>query len=258
MSRWNAVVLAGDRGTGDPVANAANVSGKAAAVLQHKTLVERVVSVLHEANSIDKIYAVGPSQDCLHSHEEINAVLSKFKVTHIEPAKGPSASAMRGVIDSGYYPTLVVTCDLPLLSSTMIDDYCQRAENIQADFIVGAIDYALIGMKIPKLKKTKYQFDGQAVCFANIFAVLNTNGVKAIEYWQDVEESRKRPIELIRKIDWLSIFSYKLGRLSLSQVAGKLSNKVGARMVIEKFTVPELAIDVDSAHDYKVLSEYLR
>ena len=100
--------------------------------------------------------------------------------------------------------------------------------------------------------------DFAAVCFANVFAVLNTDGVKAIEYWQDVEESRKRPIELIRKIDWLSILSYKLGRLSLSQVADKLSNKVGARLVIENFSVPELAIDVDSAHDYKVLSEYLR
>ncbi len=258
MSSWNAVVLAGDRGVSDPVANAANVYGKAAAKFQNITLIERVITVLNQADSINKIFAVGPSQQCLDKHSNVSALLDKYSVEILAPAKGPSASAMRGVLVSASYPTLVVTCDLPLLESSMIDDYCQQVMNVDADFVVGAIDYSLIGMKIPELKKTKYLFNGQAVCFANVFAVLNTDGVKAIEYWQDVEESRKRPIELIRKVDWLSILSYKLGRLSLSQVADKLSNKVGARLVIENFSVPELAIDVDSAHDYKVLSEYLR
>ncbi len=258
MISWNAVVLAGDRGLTDPVANAANVYGKAAAKLQNVTLIERVITALNQSNSINKIFAVGPSQQCLDEHSEVTVLLGKHKVEIIQPAKGPSASAMRGVLASASYPTLVVTCDLPLLESSMIDAYCQQVINLDADFVVGAIDYALIGETISALKKTKYKFNGQAVCFANLFAVLNPQGVKAIEYWQQVEESRKKPIELIRKIDWLSILSYKLGRLSLSQVASKLSHKVDAKLVIENFSVPEFAIDVDSAHDYEVLSRHLK
>ncbi|MFK7795389.1 MAG: nucleotidyltransferase family protein [Gammaproteobacteria bacterium] len=258
MATWNAVVLAGDRGLTDPVANAANVYGKAAAKLQNIMLVERVVTALNQSDSINKIYAVGPSQQCLSEHLEISVLLDKHDVEIIDPAKGPSASAMRGVLASASYPTLLVTCDLPLLNSSIIDAYCQKVINVDADFVVGAIDYRLIGGAISALKKTKYKFNGQAVCFANLFAVLNPQGVKAIEYWQQVEESRKRPIELIRKIDWLSILSYKFGRLSLSQAANKLSHKVGAKLVIENFSMPELAIDVDSAHDYEVLSRYLK
>ncbi len=258
MTSWNAVVLAGDRGISDPVANAANVYGKAAAKLQNIMLIERVITALNQSDSINRIFAVGPSQQCLDKHPGISILLDKSNVEILAPANGPSASAMSGVLKSASYPTLVVTCDLPLLESSMIDDYCQRLINVDADFVVGAVDYELIGEKVPALKKTRYQFDGQAVCFANLFAVLNQQGVKAIEYWQDVEQSRKKPIELIRKIDWLSLLSYKLGRLTLSQVANKLSNKVGAKLVIEDFSVPELAIDVDSAHDYEVLSNYLK
>jgi GTP:adenosylcobinamide-phosphate guanylyltransferase len=258
MTSWNAVVLAGDRGVRDPVANAANVYGKAAAKLQNITLIERVVAVLNQSDSIDQIFAVGPSQQCLDKNSEVSTLLQRYGVEIIEPAKGPSASAMRGVLASASYPTLVVTCDLPLLEASMIDDYCRQVINVDADFVVGAIDYALIGERLSALKKTKYQFNGKAVCFSNLFAVLNPQGVKAIEYWQDVEESRKKPMELIRKIDWLSVLRYKLGHLSLSQVAEKLSQKVGAKLVIENFSMPELAIDVDSAHDYEVLSNYLK
>ena len=258
MASWNAVVLAGDRGLSDPVANAANVAGKAVAKLQNITLIERVVTALNQSDSINKIVALGPSPQCLDKHSDVGALLDKYGVEILEPAKGPSASAMRGVLHNGTYPTLVITCDLPLLNSSMIDEYCQQVIKVDADFVVGSIDYALINENISALKKTKYQFNGQAVCFANLFAVLNPQGLKAIEYWQDVEESRKKPIELIRKIDWLSILSYKLGRLSLSQVANKLSQKVGAKLVIENFSIPELAIDVDSAHDYEVLSNHLK
>tara|TARA_R110002096_G_scaffold346343_1_gene539799 strand:- start:1034 stop:1810 length:777 start_codon:yes stop_codon:yes gene_type:complete len=257
MVQWNAVVLAGDRGLTDPVARAANVYGKAAVKLQDTMLIERVISTLYQSASINKIFVVGPGQQCLNNHAQINDLLKKYNVEIIEPAKGPSASAMKGVLASACYPTLVVTCDLPLLEPLMIDEYCQRVINVDADFVAGAIDHALIGEKIAALKKTRYKFNGQVVCFANLFAVLTPQGVKAIEYWQAVEESRKKPVQLIRKIDWLSVLSYKLGRLSLLQVANRLSRKVGARLVIEDFNIPEFAIDIDSAHDYEVLSRYL-
>lgn len=258
MKSWNAVVLAGDRGKSDPVAKAAGVYGKAAAKIQNITLIERVVAVLAQSDSVNKIFTVGPSRECLKNHSDVRALLGEYDVEVLDPANGPCASAMQGVIVSASYPTLVVTCDLPLLESSMIDDYCQHMANVKADFVVGAIDYALIQKRITRLNKTKYQFNDQAVCFANLFAVLNPQGIKAIEYWQQVEESRKKPIELIRKIDWLSVFSYKLGRLSLSQVEDKLSRKVGAKLVIENLSIPELAIDVDSADDFEVLSHYIK
>ena len=257
MKQWNAVILAGDRGPSDPVARAANVEGKAFAMLQDKTLMERVVSVLHESVYVNKIYTVGPKQGYLVKHPRIQSFLEKHAVHMVDPAAGPSASAIKGVMQSAFYPTLLVTCDLALLNANLVDEYCVKMSQVEADFVACAVDYQQIHKKIPALKKTQYHFDRQTVCFANVFSVLSASGLKAIEYWQDVEQSRKKPIELINKIDWLGVLKYKFGRLSLNQAASRLSSKVGARLEIATMSQPELAIDVDSAHDYRVIQDYL-
>ena len=255
---WNAIMLAGDRGSNDPVNVSANVSGKAAAKLRGRMLIEHVSSALYESNVVKQIYAVGPDEYCLNQHGEINAILERFKITHIPPEAGPSSSALKGVFTANAYPILVVTCDLPLLTSTMVDEFCRSMENVQADFVVGAISYDEIKSKLPTLLKTKYKFAGHSVCFANMFAVLNESGLRAIEYWQDLESDRKKPLKLIRKIDWRGVIKYKLGKLSLDQAADGLSQKVNAKIVIKNLSIPELAVDVDSAHDYQVLNQYMQ
>ena len=156
MKPWNAVVLAGDRGENDPVASIANVSGKATVKLQHSTLLERVLGVLHQSSYINKIFTVGPSKACLSESPNLQEMLDRLDVTVIEQAEGPSASALRGIAVADYYPILLITCDLPLLEVRMLDDYCQKVESIDADVVVGAVDHSLIEAKIPELKKTKY------------------------------------------------------------------------------------------------------
>lgn len=254
--QWNAVILAGDRGSTDPVATAAGVEGKAFAKLKGYTLFERIITVLTDCKHIEKIYAVGPSQAYLSNYPSVRSCVEQHDVELIEPANGPSASAILGVLQSSHYPTLIVTCDLALLSSEILEDYCMALSEEKADFVATAIDYQCINAMIPELKKTQYKFAKQSVCFANVFAVLTPQGLRALEYWQDVEKSRKKPIQLIRKIDWLSLLNYKIGRLSLEQVAEKLSIKVGANLKIVSMRHAELAIDVDSAADYRIMQAY--
>ena len=258
MSNWNAIVLAGDRGVNDPLANAAKVFGKAAVKLNGQTLLERVVSTLINARCIDKIYVVGPGDECLQQHSYLSIFLENNNVVCLPPESGPSSSALKAVIKSDYYPTLIITCDLPLLNSQQIDDYCNSVQSLDADFVVTAVNYEDIGQCMPELKKTKYRFGTKQVCFANVFAVLSKPGLRAIEYWKDIENSRKKPIEIIRKIDWLSILRYKFRLLTLDQTANSLSQKVGAKIKIERSSVPNLALDVDSAHDYEVFTKYFK
>lgn len=257
MKQWDAIILAGDRGVHDPVAMAANVEGKAYATLGANTLLERVATELRQCARIKNIFAVGPGIESLDRHQGIQAALEKLQVQPISPAAGPSASALKGLTTSSFYPSLLVTCDLALINTRCIETYCDAVINLQADFVATAIDYQKIHEIIPSLRKTRYRFNQSSWCFANVFAVLNPNGLKAIEYWQHLEESRKKPIQLIRKIDWWSLVNYKLGRLSLEQVALTLSQKVGAHLQIVNMSIPELAIDVDSAHDYRVVKSYL-
>lgn len=258
MKKWNAVVLAGDRGSADPVAKIAKVDGKALAKLNDITLIERIINVLNEAECINEIYTLGPRRDCLSKSGQVMSIFKEYGVNYLEPEHGPSASALLGVKTSAHFPTLVVTSDLPLLNADIIEDYCSRMENQKEDFVVTAVNYLDIKNLLPELKKTKYKFAGKEVCFANIFAVLKPPGMKALSYWQDVEQSRKNPLEVIRKIDWWSVLRYKFGCLDIEQASESLSKKLGAKLTIEQSSMPELAIDLDSEHDFILLTEFMK
>jgi len=257
MKKFNAVVLAGDRGLVDPVAQAAATFGKAAVEFQNVSLLERILSTLRQAQSVAQINVVGPSQSCLEQCPHLYDVIDKYGAHYIVPASGPSASAALGIRTAQHLPILISTCDLPLLNAQAVDLFCQHVASIKADFIAGAVEYEHIGQLIPELKKTQYTFVGQKLCFANLFAVIEEPGLRAIEYWQSIEKSRKKPLEMVKKIDWMSLVRYKMGLLSLDEVERVMSQKIGARLRVQLFNRPELAIDVDSAHDYKVMSDYL-
>ena len=257
MEHWNAIVLAGDRAESNPVAKIAQVACKAEAKLAGKTQLERVFSALAQSKSIKEIYSLGPDENIVQNKLEIDNLIKKYNVHRLPVASGPSISALNGLQHSAYYPALVLTCDLPLLDSKLIDRYCQQMINVDADFVIGAVEEKLIKELLPTLKKTVYQFSGRSLCFANLFSVLTKSGLRAIEFWRDVEASRKKPLEVIRRVGWISVLRYKLGLLNASHAARQLSNKTGARIAIENIVLPELAIDVDSVHDYQLLEAYL-
>lgn len=253
---FNVVVLAGDRGLEDPVVKHAQVTNKAEISLGGVMQLERVLMALFLAGSINEIFVVGPNKQ--QSSIEIENVLAKYNATSIPVAAGPSASAMRGLEASKVYPTLVVTCDLPLITAEHIDAYCLQISNIKADFIIGAVDYELISERFPELRKTIYGFSNESICFANIFAVMSEKGIRAVDFWREMEDLRKSPLQIISKLGWGNILSYKLGRLQLARVATVLSKRVEARVSIENIPCVALAVDVDSVHDFEVMSAHLQ
>ncbi len=255
--RWNAVILAGDRAQNDPVAVFTGVSCKAEVPIGSSMLLRRVVTALANSRYVEEIYCVGPDEHVITDKYSVAALFEEFNVTRLPIEIGPSLSALRGVQASSHYPTLIVTCDLPLLSADLVDKYCQNLNNIHADFAIGAVDSRRISNLLPELKKTTYQFGVQSVCFANLFSVMTESGMRAIEFWQNIEGSRKKPLEVIRQVGGFSILQYKLGKLSLQQAARQLSRKTSAHIEIVDTPYPEVAVDVDSVSDYKILQAKL-
>ena len=257
MKKWNAVILAGDRSKTDSVAQHTQVNCKAEVVLAGKTLLERVIVALAKSTHISKIFTVGPDPAIVKNIERLNELLKRYNITSLPIAEGPSLSALQGVQASSNYPTLVLTCDLPLLNTELVECYFERIAEANADFVIGAVEHKYIAKLLPNLKKTSYLFGSQSVCFANLFAVLSEKGMHAIQYWQDIEGSRKKPLAVIKRVGWTSVLRYKAGLLDIDHAAQQLSRKTGARIAILDIDFPELAIDVDSVDDFEQLQNYL-
>ena len=65
-------------------------------------------------------------------------------------------------------------------------------------------------------------------------------------------------MQIIAKLGWKNIISYKLRRMSLHDVAMILSARVNANIEIKNISSPQLAIDVDSKEDYELMRDFLR
>ena len=257
QGRWNAVVLAGDRDKQDSLIVAANVESKAQIEIDGVMLIEKVLTALADAKSIDNIFVVSSEVESSVLKDSLARIFTTYSAKSLLAAQGPCASAIRGVEVSKHYPTLIITSDLPLICAEHIDNYCASVESIDADFVITAIPHDVILQTVPSIKKTTYKLNRQSMCFANLFALKTSTALNALNFWQDVESKRKSPIKLIASIAWQYLLSYAFGRLSLNDVGVILSKQSNASIKLANIACAELAIDIDTKEDYKIIREHL-
>jgi len=112
MTTWNALILAGDRGPSDPVAQAAGVPTKAFAEIAGRPMIEYVVDALRGSGRIGEI-GVSIAADA----PELPAGLTRFDMEAT-----PATSAAAGVGAMGT-PLLITTAAHPLLTAEMVQDF---------------------------------------------------------------------------------------------------------------------------------------
>ena len=91
-SSFTAVVLAGDRGPGDWVARAANVSCKALTPVGGTPMVLRVLNALDEAREIEGIILCGPAKSSINQEKRLRALIDSGQVKWLENHATPSSS----------------------------------------------------------------------------------------------------------------------------------------------------------------------
>ena len=142
-----AVVLSGTHQNPRRLVNGRN---KAFLEIDGRPLVRHVVDALRAARHISEIFVVGPA-------DELASVLSDCPEVYCVPQEGKLLSngwaAIRAVearreqqaeSDSAARPVLLVSCDLPLASPAAIDDFVERAA--QVDAASGANNAMLVGI----------------------------------------------------------------------------------------------------------------
>ena len=257
MNKWNAAVLAGDRGPNDPLLQAAGVTCKAAVRFSGQTQLSRVIAALVEAEHIGHITIVGPDSEVSQPHACIQELAEQYQFDYLAKAEGPSLSALKGLQHRQGYPCLIATCDVPFITSQAIDEYCVAADDSDADFVVAAVPHESIIKKLPTIRKTTYTFEQRLLCFSSLFAVRSHAGKEALHFWREMEEKRKNPLQIIAKLGMINLIKYKFGKMTLAQASAYLSTLSAAQVEIIVRDAPEISVDVDSVADYELLQRYL-
>ncbi len=256
---YDALVLAADRGPGDPVARAAGVPCKALAPVAGRAMVLRVLDALQASRSVRRVLLCGPAREILEGASELSSRLEPGRVDWIAPQPGPSASAAAGLAAlGGQRPVLLTTADHALLQPALVDRFAALATGRSLDVAVGLVEYETVRRAWPDTRRTVTRLRGGGYCGTNLFAFPGPAGRRLLEQWQRVEAQRKRPWRVIAgMLGPLGVLAYLTGTLSLDQALARLSRRLDLRLGAVLLDDPEAAVDVDTPEDLRLAEALL-
>ena len=254
MARYPCLLLAGDRGEGDRLSQAAKIPCRALLPLAGRVMIRGPLEALISSESIDGITISEPVRA-----EELKAELNDLadKVEWMPSASSPSSSVLAG-LDRIEPPLLVTTADHAFLRSEIVDDFCRRAADHPADLVVGVVKHANVKKAFPEVKKTENRLGGEAWCGCNLFFFRTPISRNAAELWQRAEKDRKRPWRIARAIGWGFLAKFLSGRLNLDQALDHIGNKIGIEIGALELPFPEASIDVDSVEDWRIIEPIIK
>lgn len=246
---WTAVVLAGQRPSGDPLVEHFGIACKAHLPVAGLPMLSRVVATLRASPRIGRIVVM--SQDA-----KVMDVLEPGQAEHVASTGGISAS-LAGLAGSEAvpWPILVTTADHPLLTPECVSFMLEQGKG--CDLAVGMVNSATLLARYPENRRTWFKLRDGWWTGANLFALGGEKVLPALRLWSQVEQDRKSVVKLFARFG-LSLFlravTRTVGMRDGLAIAGKRLG-LDARLVDLPFA--EAAIDVDKPSDHALAESIL-
>lgn len=256
---FTALVLAGTRATGDPLAAAAGVAHKALVTVGGTPMLARVLDTLHAARSVRRVVVCGMPPE-LAERDPVLREIGATRRLELAPGGGsPAASVARAIESLGLEPPLLITtADHPLLTATTVDEFCEGSRSAAVDVTFGIAPAALVAAAFPGIRRTHYRFRDGDFCGCNLYAFLTAAGCTAPAAWMRVEQYRKRPWRMVGFLGPLVLVRFLLGRLALADLTAVLRRQFHVHAQPVQLSAATAGFDVDTVEQRRVADDYLR
>ncbi len=254
MKQLTALVLAGTRANGDPLAAYAGVSHKALIEVGGRTMIERVVSALAAVPEVARIVVAIEQPELLAELPELQPAACGKPLTTMTPASGPSATVAAALALAGA-PLLVTTADHALLQTSWVIEFLGACPS-DADVCLALGRRDVVQAAAPHTKRTWLRFADGHFSGCNLFLMSRPAAVGAVELWRELERDRKDPLRMMQKLGWSLAVRYRLGQLTSSAALNRLGELAGgARLAIVEMSDGRAAIDVDKPEDLDLVRQ---
>jgi GTP:adenosylcobinamide-phosphate guanylyltransferase len=253
-----ALVLAGERPGGDPLALAEGVPHKVLIPVAGVPMLARVLRSLRQSRHVGPIVVCGLDPAAAADHPELEAQLRAAQASVVAGRATPAESVLHA-IEGLPMPVLVTTGDHPLLATAAVDEFYEAASSgAGADVAVGLVAAPLVDAAFPSTRRTYLRFRDGAYCGCNLFLLLTADAARAVAAWRRVERYRKQPWRMVRALGLRAIVAFLLGRLTLDETLHLASEKMGVRVRAILLRQPEAAVDVDKPSDLRLVESVLK
>jgi GTP:adenosylcobinamide-phosphate guanylyltransferase len=261
LAAVDVVLLAGDRGPGDPLCLAAGVPAKALVPVHGRRVVDRVLDALAALPPGGARIVSGPTAAALETVPELAERLRAEGWRWIAPGQSPASSALAAVhAASTGAPLLLTTGDHALLTPAILEAFlagAMRMRDAGADLAVGFVPLDRVRARFPDARRTALRFRDAEVCTCNLFALLTPAAAGVIDLWRQVERDRKQPWKVVRLLGPVTLMRFLLRRVTLAEALERLGRVAGAKIRPVLLDEPEAAVDVDSVADWELVQQVL-
>lgn len=251
---WTAIVLAGERPGGDPLAEELGIPAKALIEVEGQTMLARVLAALLGTAQVRRVLVLSQKVDDI-SKCEPSDILSDPRVTLMTSGAG-IASSLRSVMgtDDAPWPVLVTTADNALLTTERVQRFLSGTG--ACDIGVGVSERSVVESQFPGTRRTWLKFRDGDYSGANLFAFKSDQCLPAIDHWREVEQDRKKGVKLIASFGPSLLLTFLLKRVGFEKGLGLAGQKMGllAKPVMLDAEAP---IDVDKLEDLALVRQIL-
>lgn len=252
-----AVVLAGTRGEGDPLAAAEGVRHRALLPVVGVPMLLRVVRSLRASQDVASVHVSIDEPAVLDDVAELRDAVRDGSLQVRRSLDSPSRSVLDCLEAIGPRPALVTTADHALLTPEMVSCFLADSDASQADLCIGLVSRPVLEARFPESTRTWLPFRDDDYSGANLFLFRTAGSRKAADFWRRAESFRKRPWRLVGAFGPVSLLLFLLKRLGLDEALARASRKIGARIAAVRLPMAEAAIDVDRPSDLALVTELL-
>ncbi|BBK41120.1 hypothetical protein STVA_11400 [Allostella vacuolata] len=256
MTPVTALVLAGSRGPGDPMAVAAGVGHKALIPAGGVPMLVRVVRALLATPEVGRIVVCIEDRAIALGLPEIARAAAAGRLDCIAAAGSPSQSVAAALAQLGT-PLLVTTADHALLRPEWIRHFLAGLSP-DADVTAAVARAEAIFAAVPKTRRTLLRFADGSFSGCNLFHLRTPAAAGAVQLWRRVEAERKRPLRMVRLLGPGFLLRFALGRLTLARALDRFGQLARVRAAVVEMPFGESAVDVDKPADLELVETLLR
>ncbi len=246
----DAVILAG-ADTPESMKELTDEKYEALIDINGKPMIQWIIDTLRASGRVDRIVAVGPK-------EALDAALEGQNVAVLERA-GSILENLKIGLDSldGNKMALVVTADIPLLTVPAIEDFIDKAGEIEADIYYSVVPKEAVERRFPGARRTYVTLKDGTFTGGNVFIINPSILERTEDLFRKGIEMRKKPLKLLPLLGIGCIIKALTGRLRIKELEeriGKMLNVKGKALITE---FAEIGVDVDKPGDLELVRRFL-
>ena len=248
---YTAIVLAGSRPGGDPLAAQFGAEAKALIPIAGKPMVRWPVEALLASPMIDHVIVAAQQP------ESLRVALPQDPQITLRPSQATIAETIAQIIAdrAAQFPLLVTTADHALLTPVMVAEFADQADG--ADLAIGVVEERVMRARFPGARRTWIGFRGGRYSGANLFALGSDQVLPAIARWSAVEQDRKKGWRLLAALGPALLLGAVLKLRTLDQSMATVGRKLGLSARAAQLTDPLAAVDVDNVGDHALAESIL-